>query len=111
LKEIIPSKIYSPKVKLGATRLLKLCLEAGSEYFNEKVQEGTFLEELTKYANPNIQRSYNNVNEESTIYFYIVEGFLFWSTWFPRTKFEYVFKYLKTNGVLFPEISEVNFHF
>jgi len=41
LKEIIPS-------------------ETGSEYFNEKVQEGTFLEELTKYAIdiPNTQISY-----------------------------------------------------
>ena len=60
LKEIIPSENYTLLVRLGATQVLKLCLEAGSEYFNEKVQEGTFLEELTKYAIdiPNTQISY-----------------------------------------------------
>jgi len=36
--------------RLGATRLLKTCLEAGSDYFNMMVQEDALLDNLIEYA-------------------------------------------------------------
>jgi len=80
--------------RLGATRLLKTCLEAGSDYFNMMVQEDALLDNLIEYAmvKPNTQIFSAKPDKKEmqisvTLFTYIVEGFLFWSKWFPGTKF------------------------
>ena len=114
LQEIISSSsktTYSSNTKLGAIKLLKLCLEAGSEYFNKRIQQGTFLDELMKYAIVDSKTSYEDPTKEqrtsATMFLYILEGFKFWANWFPGTKFENLFRILMNKGVVFPEISDV----
>lgn len=114
LDEIISGKQYPPMARLGAMRLLKICLEAGSQYFNFMVTEGDLLDKLVGYAkikpNTNIFSAKPDKRETQvsvTLFTYIVEGFLFWNNWFPGTKFETLFNQLKKEGVAIPDQSKV----
>ena len=85
LQEIILSKKYSLNARLGAIKLLKLCLEAGSDAFNTIVQKGTFLDALMNYTITESNANKNNKNADgelqnfTTILASIREGFSFWS--------------------------------
>lgn len=95
LDKIINDKKQKPMARLGALRLLKACLEAGNDFFNLMVAESDLLHSLVEYAkikpSTNIFSSKPDKRESqisATFFTYIVEGFLFWSQWFPESKFK-----------------------
>ncbi|EAR99002.1 hypothetical protein TTHERM_00849450 (macronuclear) [Tetrahymena thermophila SB210] len=114
LNKIINDKKQKPIVRLGALRLVKSCIEAGNDFFNLILAENQLLRSFIDYAkikpNTNIFSSKPDMREQQisvTFYTYIVEGFLFWSQWFPESKYKEYYDQLKKAGIKFPDISNV----